>query len=402
MDGDNRMHVVYVSFEYPGLTEYGGVGRYTEEMATQLVLCGHFPHVLVVDKRRTGEEIDVDGVAIHYINITSMHWYATKIPLLGSIIAGALLELERSFAVLKAVKNLVSCRKCDIVEVSETSGLFLTMSRCAVPVVLRLHGELYTVNKMTPPHRSKAAISLRRLIQRFAIGRASLLTSPSNGHYKMIREEIIGRLPECKVVPNMIRGDLFNAERKYELVENSIIYVGGLSKSKGLRIALEMVDILQKSISDVKLYIAGVDPEQFVSDECYPEYQHLIKHTVFLGRLKFDELIRKYQSTKVCVIPSYYETFSYVALEAMSSGCVVVASNTGGLSELIEDGISGLLVQPGKSEQFASSCNALLENEALRACISESGRKRAKQYYSSEISKSIISLYRNVVEIATM
>jgi len=87
-----------------------------------------------------------------------------------------------------------------------------------------------------------------------------------------------------------------------------------------------------------------------------------------------------WNSVDVAVVPSLYEPFGLVALEALACGVPVVATTAGGLKEIVEDGKSGLLVPPGDAPALARALLALLTNGSLRTKLAEDARQRAEQF----------------------
>jgi len=95
-----------------------------------------------------------------------------------------------------------------------------------------------------------------------------------------------------------------------------------------------------------------------------------------LGHVPWSELIKWYRKASIFVMPSYYETFGISAMEAMAFGLPVVATRAGGLSEVVEDGVTGFLVPPGDSQAVAEAIIRLLRDQNLRRRMGEAGRKR--------------------------
>lgn len=103
------------------------------------------------------------------------------------------------------------------------------------------------------------------------------------------------------------------------------------------------------------------------------------------GWLPFDSIPRLYRQADICVFPSLWpEPFGLVAVEAMSAARPVIASNTGGLKEVVVDGVTGFLVKPGDSDELAEKIDILLEDGRLRKKMGRNGRKRAEEKYEWE------------------
>ncbi|MEJ2355711.1 MAG: glycosyltransferase family 4 protein, partial [candidate division WOR-3 bacterium] len=105
-----------------------------------------------------------------------------------------------------------------------------------------------------------------------------------------------------------------------------------------------------------------------------------------------------YSLADICVIPSLYETFGLVAVEAMSCGAPVIASRVGGLKHTVKEGYSGLHFVPGRSDSLAKALLKLLENPERLKKMKTNARKRAAIEFSLErTSKQIKELYESLL-----
>ncbi len=101
-----------------------------------------------------------------------------------------------------------------------------------------------------------------------------------------------------------------------------------------------------------------------------------------------------WNSVSVAIVPSLYEPFGLVALEAMACGVPVIASKIGGLKEIVQDGVSGLLVPPGDSAALANELVNVLNNEQLRLRLAEGARRRAEEFSQARRSSELVTLFR--------
>ncbi|MGV2827680.1 glycosyltransferase family 4 protein [Myxosarcina sp. GI1(2024)] len=121
--------------------------------------------------------------------------------------------------------------------------------------------------------------------------------------------------------------------------------------------------------------------------------------TDFLGRVSDGELPLYYAAADVCVVPSHYEPFGLVAIEAMASGTPVVASKVGGLQFTVVDGETGLLVPPQNIEAFAQAMARLLDNPRWRDTLAKNARKRVEERFSWEgVATQLNQLYLKLIE----
>ena len=97
---------------------------------------------------------------------------------------------------------------------------------------------------------------------------------------------------------------------------------------------------------------------------------------------------------------TWLEPFGLVVVDAMSNGLPVVATNIAGPSEIVEDGVTGFLVEPGNSEDLASKTKLLWENPDLCRQMGRAGREKAIREYSEDVYyKRLMAVYKKAIEI---
>jgi len=117
----------------------------------------------------------------------------------------------------------------------------------------------------------------------------------------------------------------------------------------------------------------------------------------FLGAVDHEKLPLYYNAADVCVVPSYYESFGLVALEAMACGTPVVASRVGGLTGTVKDGETGYLISWRCPEPFAERLELLLGNETLRRRFGESAREVVERYRWTNVAQAVVGLYEELL-----
>jgi D-inositol-3-phosphate glycosyltransferase len=116
----------------------------------------------------------------------------------------------------------------------------------------------------------------------------------------------------------------------------------------------------------------------------------------FLGAVEHEDLADYYALADICVVPSRTETFGLVALEAQALGTPVVASAVGGLTEIIEDGQTGVLVADREPQAFARAIASLLDDAALRERMGEAARLRAASFTWTRAVERLAAIYSRV------
>jgi glycosyltransferase involved in cell wall biosynthesis len=121
--------------------------------------------------------------------------------------------------------------------------------------------------------------------------------------------------------------------------------------------------------------------------------------TIFPGRLGDDILPVYYAAADVCVVPSHYEPFGLVAIEAMASGTPVVASDVGGLQFTVVSEQTGLLAPPKDEVAFAAAINQILSDRNYRNKLGQAARKRVETKFSWEgVAAQLSELYIELLE----
>jgi D-inositol-3-phosphate glycosyltransferase len=200
------------------------------------------------------------------------------------------------------------------------------------------------------------------------------------------------RLDRISVIPCGVDTDLFRpghsrvARAELELDDvPTLLYVGRIAPIKGLATLLEAVSRLVAQGRRVRLLVVGGDADD--AGEGHEAYVRdltcrlgLCDVVSFLGAQPQAALRDYYVAADVTVMPSYYESFGLVALEAMACGSPVVASRVGGLATTVRDGVTGFLVPEGDVAALADRIAVLLENPKLRTDLGQEGVRWAADH----------------------
>jgi glycosyltransferase involved in cell wall biosynthesis len=187
-------------------------------------------------------------------------------------------------------------------------------------------------------------------------------------------------LRHVHVIPNGIDVKKFNINKDEKISMNTktILFVGRLNKIKGVEYLIQAVSIIRNNYN-VKLIIIGDGEEKNVLKEL-ADNLNLSDCICFTGLIDNDKIPEHMTQVDIFVLPSLSEGLPVVILEAMASGLPIVATNVGGLPDILEDGVNGFLVEPGNPEQLAEKIALLLMDNILRKKMSETNRKETKKY----------------------
>ena len=178
----------------------------------------------------------------------------------------------------------------------------------------------------------------------------------------------------------------------------TVAFAGRLVWEKGVDVLIQAFGKVISRIPQAKLLIAGDGPERARLQELIAT-QGLSKHVSMLGHLSRTEMEQHFAQAWVQVVPSRWaEPFGMVATEAMMRGIAVVASDSGGLSEIVYNGKTGSLVPPGDVNRLATALRHLLQNCALAERMGKAGREVALTHFTEEIFVTrFVHLYQSLL-----
>lgn len=187
--------------------------------------------------------------------------------------------------------------------------------------------------------------------------------------------------------------------------ESMLLYVGRIEPLKGIDVLIEALAVLQAENTTVCLVVIGGDPEngEQAPNEEMERLQSMCRQAglkdlvTFLGKRSQDSLPYYYSAAEAVVVPSHYESFGMVALEAMACGTPVVASQVGGLAFLVQDGVTGYTVPVDDPQALAHRLSDLLQDHELRSRLGAQALVVAHQYAWENIAARMIQLYRKLV-----
>lgn len=172
-----------------------------------------------------------------------------------------------------------------------------------------------------------------------------------------------------------------------------LLYVGRLSAEK----EIEQIKPVLDSIPNARLALVGDGPNR----------QNLEKHfagtpTHFVGYLQGLELGAAFASADAFVFPSRTETLGLVLLEAMAAGCPVVAARSGGIPDIVEDGVNGFLFDPTMDNGAIAATQRLLANPEERESLRRNARREAERWGWAAATRQLQDYYTRIVQAQTL
>jgi glycosyltransferase involved in cell wall biosynthesis len=308
-------------------------------------------------------------------------------------------------------------QQCDIIHFQHTSQ-YIPIVRALNPqakIVLHLHAEWF-------PQNNPATLAKR-------LRHVDLVAGVSHHITEKIRRDFPQMSDRCQTIYNGINPEEFDREKDYEQArqkkEKCILYTGAISPHKGIHILLDAFTIVAQHYPEVHLEIVGPQwpypiEETFpmndralikklkpLYDENYMLYlkrrlaPDIASKVSFTGTIprKSAEFLNRLYNADIFVFPSICnEGFGLPPIEAMAAGVPVVASKSGAVTEVVQDGKTGFLVDKNNASQLATALLLLLENEGLAEEMGRAGRQRAIDFFTwDRAAETALHCYKNLL-----
>lgn len=358
------MKILLVSWEYPPVV-VGGLGRHVHHLATALAEAGH--DVVVVARRPTGTD-------------PSTHPSTDEVVEGVRVIAAAQDPHEFDFAT-EMMPWVLSMGHAMV-----RAGLGIKVDgRRWHPDVVHAHdwlvahpaialAEFYDVPLVSTIHATEAgrhsgwvsgAISRQvHAAESWLVHESDFLITCSASMSDEIDELFGPGLAETRVIRNGIdAGSWPYAPRRHGNGPPRLLYLGRLEYEKGVHEAIAALPRIRRTHPGTTLTIAGDGTQQDWLVELARKHK-VLKAVSFVGRVDHRRLVTLLHDTDAAVLPSHYEPFGIVALEAAATGAPLVVANVGGLGEAVIDGETGLSFPPRDVAALATAVRNVLDDPA--------------------------------------
>jgi glycogen synthase len=396
--------VLLLSWEYPPVIE-GGLARHVRKLAEALVRQGVAVDVLT---RGVGEEslqggriavAELGGVTVHRVREPSwprdLDRFVAWVDRMNDdmLAAGEALAEERSYDLIHGHDWLVAHASATLAD------------RLSVPYMTTIHATEHGRHQGWVQDEPQSHI---HGVERWMAGRADGVVVCS--HYMRGHVADIFDIDERRitVIPNGVDagdlrpvGDLEALRRQFaEPHEKLVLLVGRLVYEKGFQLALDALPGVIDLLGNVRFVVAGSGTHEHEL-KAQAERLGLSPHGTFLGWIGDDALHSLYRIADLCVVPSIYEPFGLVALEAMASGCPCIVADTGGLREVVPQGERvGLRFNGGDAAHLGVMIERLLVDRELRDRLVTEASEYVLRFDWDDIARRTREIYRSLGELA--
>lgn len=388
-----RLNICLVSKGYPPETNWGGTSIYARNLAQGLAKLGHEVHVISFatsePKRYIDGKVYVDRIKAK-----------VKVRMLSAIVHGA----------YTYKKILETIKKYSIDIVTAPLGLLedsLALSIAKIkPFVISIHPPTYN------DVYYGLNLPLKLSLEGFCLLKADriIVTTLKNAQLLVHRYNV--REQKIRIIPYGIDLSKFRTtksglKRKLNLVGKKVVlFVGRLEKRKGVHVLVDCVSEVVKRVPNAYFVFIGQDTNTAPAGGSFKKYIYektrengCSDHVFIVGHLsEADPLIEYYSLCDVFVLPSFYESFGLVYIEAMACSKPVIGTNIGGIPEVISDGKTGILIPPGDSKALENVIVSLLTNEEKCRELGLNARREVEKSFSDvSMAKKTLEVFGELV-----
>jgi N-acetyl-alpha-D-glucosaminyl L-malate synthase BshA len=352
---------------------YGGSGIVATELGLELATRGHEVHFITY---ANPIRLDPGTPRIHYHEVEVSNYPLFQYPPYCLALASQMAEVaERQHLDLLHVHYAIP---------HSTAAMLarqMMESHRRLPFTTTLHGTDITI---VGADRSYFPIT------KYSIEQSDGVTTISD--YVRVRTlEFFGVRHSIDVIPNFVNCNIYRPAPEKRPSRKRLMHISNFRPVKRSADCVRILAAVRRSL-DAELWMVGDGPDRSQCEEL--AYQLGIQDQVqFLG--KQDHVERLFPQAHVLLMPSELEAFGLAALEAQACGVPPVATNCGGVPELINDGVDGFLAPVGDIEEQASAVVKLLSSEAFYQQISTAARHNAESRFCASM---IIPLYEQHYE----
>jgi glycogen(starch) synthase len=385
------MRVLLFSWEYPPVIE-GGLGRHVRKLSEHLLAEGVEVHVLTRGGGHLAAEEERHGVIVHRV----------REPPFPKDTEAFVDWVETMNAHMRA-RGADLCERFyfDLVHSHDwlVAGAAEMVARShELPWLTTVHATEFGRHQGWVQNHPQSHI---HGVERDMVRRADQVITCSQ--YMRSHVASVFGVPSARVtvIPNGIDpsdlqpvDDLPRLRARFaDPADRLVLLVGRLVYEKGFHLALDALAPVIRRLRDVRFVIAGTGTAEA---ELKKQAQQLglTRHGTFLGWVGDDMLHSLYRISDLCIVPSIYEPFGIVALEAMASGCLCVVADTGGLREVVPgDGSVGMRFRSRDSSSLQAVLDQVLSDDETRDQVVSEAREHILQFDWSEVARRTLELY---------
>jgi glycosyltransferase involved in cell wall biosynthesis len=288
------------------------------------------------------------------------------------------------FGLIRRLVSILKSEKPDVVH----AHLYAASYAMIAAVLSGCKSRILTIHSLAHEDNSVLGRLFNRILFHYAnvipVALSTQVQKTIIDQYKLPKEKV-------PIIYNGIDLDKCFPKSNYDLIDDfSILHVGRFSPVKNHETILNAFSYIIERILNAKLILVG-EGELLQKAKDYASSKGLDSYVSFEGQQ--EDVYSYYCNADIFILPSIYEGMPMSIIEAMGSGLPIIASNVGGIKDMIDDGIDGLLIDP-TTENLISAIVDLYESKDKRISMGKKAYVKSKEYSSKTMAEKYLQLYK--------
>lgn len=391
------MRLLFINYEFPPLG--GGAGQANARIAREMATMGHDVVVLTSAYRGLPREEELNGFRI--VRIPTLRFRQEKC----GVIEMAVFMLSSIFFGVRLARKFRPHVSISFFSIPSGPAAWAIKKICSIPYIVSLRGgdvPGFMPQQLWFYHRVTAHLI------RFIWKGAHAVVANSEGLKTLALRT--ARDLAIEMIPNGVDVDFFSQRGERPLPPEAmraffekekatvrLLSVGRFSSQKAIDQLLIAFARLKEIVArPVQLWIVGDGPQRRLLERMIIDFS--LEDSVFLMGWRDRDTLRTFYSTADCfVLPSLDEGMPNALLEAMAAGLPIVATHVAGSSELVTQGVNGLLVPPGAPQELAEALISVVTDDTLRARMATASREKVMGYNWREVAAGYLRLCQSPI-----
>lgn len=405
LEKEKRLNICYLTNEYyPDIR--GGIGKFVYILARETAKFGHQVHVITLTRDNIESVNFEENVWVHRIGVNKYPKSLLEYDTVNDNFNEN--RMNTLYSHYEEILKINKKCKVDIVQTPIWDSLgFYALFDSRFNFVVTLHTSMKTIFEGV--YHINEEVEFHIEVEEYLLNKSKFIVSNSKAIEKQYNQYYNDACEgKTFLIPHGLEDMRKFVKNNKKLSDNSdnieILFVGRLEYRKGIDIIFECVPYICKKYNNVIFRFCGdntinmPNSEKNYKDYFLSKYNEFSERVIFEGYISDEELIDRYSNCDIFIAPSRFESFGLIFLEAMIFSKPVIGTNIGGIPEVVEDGVSGILIENENSEDLKNALIKLIENKDIRENMGKNGRRIYEEKFTAEImANKFIDYYKNIL-----
>lgn len=405
LEKEKRLNICYLTNEYyPDIR--GGIGKFVYILARETAKFGHQVHVITLTRDNIESVNFEENVWVHRIGVNKYPKSLLEYDTVNDNFNEN--RMNTLYSHYEEILKINKKCKVDIVQTPIWDSLgFYALFDSRFNLVVTLHTSMKTIFEGV--YHINEEVEFHIEVEEYLLNKSKFIVSNSKAIEKQYNQYYNDACEgKTFLIPHGLEDMRKFVKNNKKLSDNSdnieILFVGRLEYRKGIDIIFECVPYICKKYNNVIFRFCGdntinmPNSETTYKDYFLSKYNEFSERVIFEGYISDEEIIDRYSNCDIFIAPSRFESFGLIFLEAMIFSKPVIGTNIGGIPEVVENGVSGILIENENSENLKNALIKLIENKDIRESMGKNGRRIYEEKFTAEIvANKFIDYYKNIL-----